>query len=351
MVVAPKTVRTPEGRLSNNEAIVSFYTRVVDEVAHMPGVEYAAISDSLPPDLEGESDTFSIAGQAWSDQAFPSTTVPKVSPEYFRALGVPLLRGRFFTEADTGKSPPVVIISESLARRYFANVDPIGQKIRASGPTNTDPYMTVVGVVGDVKYIGMEVHAQQAYYMPYTQTVPPTAFLVIRSPQPAGSLAPTIEQDIRAIDKDAVVRRTLTLADILSDSVAQPRFRTMVVTGFGSIALMLAAIGIYGVIAYAVTQRTQEIGIRMALGAQRWDVLKMVMSNGVMIAGVGVAIGAAVTLATGRVLARFLFDTGAHDPVVLATGCALLTAVAMVASLVPALRATRIDPQQALRNE
>jgi predicted permease len=274
-----------------------------------------------------------------------------VSPDYFRSLGVPLIRGRFFTNADTATSAPAVIISESLAKRYFHGVDPIGQKIRASGPTNTDPYMDVVGVVGDLKYTGIDTEFKPAYYMPYTQNISPTTFLVIRSSQAAAALAPLIEREIRSIDRDAVIRRTMTLDDVLSESVAQPRFRTLVVTGFGTLALLLAAIGIYGVIAYSVTQRTQEIGVRMALGAQRWDVLKMVMRKGVVLAAIGIAAGMAVSFAAARVMSGFLYETTAHDPLVLVGGCALLMGVAVTATLVPAVRATRIDPQAALRHE
>jgi putative ABC transport system permease protein len=351
MVIAPKTLRTGENRIANAQAVDRFYQNVLDRVSHLPSVEVAGISDSLPPDAEGESDTFSILGQPWSDQAFPSTTIARVSPDYFRSLGVPLLRGRFFNDADTGTSAPVVIISASLAKRYFPDAAPIGQKIRASGPTNTDPYMDIVGVVGDLKYSGPEEEFKPAYYVPYTQNISPTTFLVVRSSRDASGLAPVISNEIRTIDKDAVVRRTMSLEEALSESVAQPRFRTMVVAGFGTLALILAAIGIYGVIAYSVTQRTQEIGIRMALGAQRGNVLGMVISNGMTLAMAGVAIGLAVSVAAARVMRGFLFMITPRDPLVLAGGCALLLTVALAATLIPAIRATRIDPQAALRHE
>jgi len=314
-------------------------------------VQYVAISDSLPPSLAGEEDTFMIEGQPWSEQAFPSTTLPKVSPEYFRALGVPLLRGRFFNGDDTAQSVPVTIISESLARRYFSGKDPIGKKIRASGPGNTDPYMTVVGVVGDVKYSGPDSEFAPAYYRPYTQEFNTSIFVIVRSPQPAAGLANTIQREIRAIDKDAVVRRVLTLEDLLGESVAQPRFRTFLLVGFGALSLMLAAVGIYGVISYSVTQHTHEIGIRMALGAQRSDVLKMIMRNGALLTALGMAIGLLGSFAVAHSISQFLFATSANDPVTLLAGCALLSAVALAASLIPAMRATRIDPQIALRHE
>jgi putative ABC transport system permease protein len=351
MMVTPKTLRKTGIQFTSDNGIISFYLRVMESVSRLPGVQYVAISDSLPPDQGGEDDTFSIAGRPWSDQTFPSTTLPKISPDYFRALGVPLLRGRFFTQDDTAKSTPVTIISESLARRYFPDMDPIGQKIGASLPSNTDPYMDVVGVVGDLKYWGLESESKPAYYRPYTQNFNTTIFLLVQSPKPAAGLAPSIQREIRAVDKDAVVRRVLTLEDLLGESVAQPRFRTLLVTSFGVLALLLAAVGIYGVITYSVTQRTQEIGIRMALGAQRSDVIEMVVGNGALLAAMGLGIGLLGSFATARAISRFLFKTSANDPLTLTAGCALLSAVALAATLIPAVRATRIDPQVALRHE
>jgi len=351
MIVTPKTLRKAGIQFAYDNSIIVFYQRLIENISRLPGVQYAAISDSLPPDQAGEDDTFSIAGQSWSDQAFPSTSLPKISPDYFRILGVPLLRGRFFTENDTANSPPVTIISEALARRYFSNIDPIGQKIRASGPTNSDPYMDVVGVVGDLKYWGLQSEFKPAYYRPYTQNLNTTIFLLVRSAEPAAGLARTIEREVHSLDKDAVVRRTFTMEDLLDESVAKPRFNTLLLTGFGVLALMLAGVGIYGVIAYSVTLRTQEIGIRMALGAQRSDVLKMVMLNGAWLTAAGIGIGLLGCLAAAHAISGFLFETRPYDPMVLTAACVLLSVVALAATLVPALNATRIDPQVALRHE
>lgn len=352
MVITPKTVRNAENPFAFNTGIISFYQRVMESVGRLPGVQHVAVSDSIPPDLAGEDDSFSIAGRPWSDQAYPSTALPKVSPDYFRALGVPLVRGRFFTHEDTAKSAPVTIISESLARRYFPDTDPIGQKIQASAPSgNNSPYMDVVGVVGDLKYWGLESESATAYYQPYTQNFSSTSFLVVRSPKPAAALATMIEREIHSVDKDAVVRSVLTMEELLGASVARPRFRTLLLTGFGALALILAGVGIYGVIAYSVTQRTQEIGIRMALGAQRSDVLKMVMGRGAVLTLVGLGAGLFASFAAARALSRFLFAIGAGDPLTFALGITVLSVVAMAATLIPALRATKIDPLVALRYE
>ena len=294
-------------------------------MSHLPGVEYAAVADSLPPDNESEDDSFSIAGRPWSDQEFPSTALPKVSPDYFRALGVPLVRGRFFTPDDTANSQPVTIISESLARRYFPNTDPIGQKIQESSPNkNNSPYMDIVGVVGDLKYWGLESKTATAYYQPYTQNFSNAAFLVVRSSKPAAALAPMIDREIRAVDKDAVVRRVATREDLLSESVTEPRFRALLVAGFGALALV-RLLGIYGVIAYSVTQRTQEIGIRMALGAQRGDVLKSILARFAALTLIGPGIGLAASFAATRALLPFLFAIGAEDPLAFLLSIAVLS--------------------------
>lgn len=351
MVVTPKAPGKTVSRAIYENWMISFYQRLTDNVGRLPGVQYAAISDSIPPDQESDDDTFSIAGRPWTQQAFPSTTFPKISPEYFRALGVPLLHGRFFTQRDTATSPPVTLISESLARRYFPETDPIGQKIQASSPGNGNPYMEIIGVVGDLKYWGLEKEFAPAYYIPFTQGFSDTVFLVVRSPKPAAALALVILREIRSLDKDAVARRVLTMEDLLSENMAAPRFRTLLLTGFGVLALLLAAIGTYGVIAYSVTQRTQEIGIRMALGAQRGAVLKMIMGRGALLTLLGVSIGLVASFAATRALSGFLFVIRAGDPLTFVVGIGLLSAVAMTATLLPALRAMRIDPLVALRYE
>ncbi len=352
MLVTPKAVRNANNPFAFDPKMISFYQRALENVGRLPGVEYAAVADSLPPDNESEDDTFSIAGRPWNDQEFPSTTLPKVSPDYFQTLGVPLVRGRFFTQDDTASSQPVTIISESLAHRYFPDTDPIGQKIQESGPSNNDsPYMNIVGVVGDLKYLGLENNTATAYYQPYTQNFSNTSFLVVRSSRPAATLAPLIEREIHAVDRDAVVRRVATMEDLLSESVTEPRFRTLLVAGFGALALVLAAVGIYGVIAYSVTQRTQEIGIRMALGAQRGDVLKIILGRGAVLTLVGLGIGLVASFVAARALSRFLFAIGSGDPLAFLLSIAVLSLVALAATLIPALRATRIDPLVALRYE
>jgi predicted permease len=350
LAITPTAANAPGDPNAKAVALANFYQRVVEDLRTLPGVQHVTVSDSLPPSFWSDDDTFRIEGQPWSEEAFPSTTLPTVSSDYFTTLGVPLIRGRFFTESDTPTSQPVTIISDQLARKYFGDRDPLGQKIGQSGPGNDVPFMTVVGVVGDVKYWGVDSTFKPAYYLPLPQNASGSNFVIIRAPH-AATLGPIIQQRLRALDKDVVVRRMLTLQDVLDEAVSQPRLRTTLVVVFGAMALLLASVGMYGVIAYSVAQRTAEIGIRMALGARQIDVLKMVMWNGVVRSCVGVALGLFVGLMTTKVITPFLFATHAADPLILALSCVLLLSFSLVATLIPAIRATRIEPLIALRHE
>ena len=349
MVISPAASRSADPQVRSDQ-LGRFYQRAVEELGHYPGVDHVAIADSLPPAFSGEDDTFRIAGQPWSEQSFPSTSLPRVTPDYFRTLGIPLLRGRFFTTADTASSAPVTVISDSLAKRYFADGDPIGQKLGASGPSNSDPFMTIVGVVGDVKYWGLDVDSKPAYYLPIAQNPTSQVFLIVRGENVA-ALGSSITQRLRSLDGGIVVRRVMTLQDVVDESVAQPRIRTVVLAAFGVLALLIAAVGIYGVIAYSVTERTQEIGIRMALGADRTDVLRMVLRNGVVLSLAGITIGLVVAALSNRAVTPFLFATSHTDPLTITASCSVLFLISLAATLIPAFRATRIEPNVALRND
>jgi len=348
------TMRISPAGVNYDDAVklTAFYERLLERVRQMPGVESAAVSDSLPPDREADADTFVIAGQQWSQEANPSVSAPLVSVDYFRALGIPLLRGRYFTAEDTANSPPVVIISEAMARRYFAGRDPIGERLKRSGPGPelSSPFMEIVGVVGDVKYMGLQRESGLAYYEPTAQNREPRMFLAIRSAAASG-LASAVLREIQALDRQAVVVQVTTMDQSIYASVAAPRFRTMLLGFFAGIALLLAAIGIYGVVAYSVTQRTHEIGIRMAVGARRLDVLRLVLGQGATLALLGICIGLGGSLALTQMLAQLLFSVKPTDPLTFGGVSLALAAVALLASFIPARRATRIDPLVALRYE
>jgi putative ABC transport system permease protein len=337
----------------DDKARIAFYERLLEGVRHLPGVETAAVSDSLPPDREGDADTYVIAGRPLAPgELNPILSAPTVSPDYFRTLGIPLLAGRFFDERDKLGSPPVAILSEGMARREFAGRNPIGQRIKQSGPDMAgNPYMEIVGVVGNTRYLGLSNALDAAYYQASAQNGGQKRFLAVRSATAAASLAPLLRRAVRAIDRDVVISRAGTMEQALSDSVAQPRFRTLLLAAFAVVAVLLAAIGIYGVIAYSVAQRTHEIGVRMALGARRSDVLRLVLGQGANLVLAGIGLGLAGALALTRLLASLLFTVSASDPLSFVFVSLLLGAVALAASLIPARRAAFIDPHVALKYE
>jgi putative ABC transport system permease protein len=338
-------------KYENENAGIAFYDRVLDRVRNLPGVESAALSDGLPPNDQSDSDTFTILGQVLAPgELNPSVTVGIISADYFRALRIPLVRGRYFTEYDTPNSAPVVIISESLARHFFPGQDPIGRRLKESSPNlNGTPFMEIVGIVGDVKYTGLQKDTDAAYYMPFRQDYGRRMYVVVRAAGSAAGLTETLRREVRSIDPGVIARRAFTLEESLSDSVALPRFDTMLLALFAGLALLLAAIGLYGLMAYSVARRTHEIGVRMALGARAADVTRMVLQQAVGLALLGIAAGLAGAFALTRLLSALLFGTSATDAVTFAAVSLLLLAVSLLASFLPALRATRISPVVALR--
>jgi putative ABC transport system permease protein len=241
-----------------------------------------------------------------------------------------------------------------MARRFFPDRNPLGRRLKASGPELTQiPFMEIVGVVGDLKYQGLDRTMPEAYYIPFDQDPfpGPRQFLMVRTAGSAAALAEPVRSAVLEIEREAVITDAVTMAQATGDSVAQPRFRTALVGSFAVVALLLAAVGIYGVIAYSVSQRTHEIGVRMALGAGRGDILGMVMRESALLAAVGIAIGIAGSLAITRLLADFLFTVKPTDPLTFAAVAVLLAGVSLAAGLLPARRATKIDPLAALRWE
>ena len=340
--VGPKYAKERDG--------VAFQSRVIDSVRGLPGVESAAVSDSLPPDWQSDYDTFQIEGQTWNDVEFPAVVNTNASTDYFRALGVPLLRGRYFRDSDTLDAPPVIAISESLARRYFVGQDPVGRRMKVSGPYPNNPWLQIVGVVGDVKYWGLDHNDNLGYYVPASQSFDGRTFLLVRSTH-AASIAPEIRRKIREIDSNVTVTNVRLMDEVLSSSVARPQFRAYLIGIFAALALTLAAIGIYGVVAYSVAQRTQEIGIRAAMGAKPRDIMGMVVGQGLRLTLTGLGVGIAIALALTHLLKTLLFGVSATDFTTFAGVSALLCGVAMLACLMPALRAMRVDPIVALRHE
>jgi putative ABC transport system permease protein len=339
-------------RYKDAHAGLAFYDEVLRRALSVPGVDAAALTDSLPPDRQGDADTFEIEGQPLSPGVLnPIISEPSVSPDFFRALGVPLVQGRYFNEHDNQDSRPVAIVSEGFVRRFLPNGEALGKRIKQSGPGYGNKWMEIVGIVGNVKYLGLTVDTDPALYMPFAQSYGPLIFLATRSSGDAAGLGAAFRQEIQSIDPGVTLAQIGTMEQALDLSVSQPRFDTMLLSLFAGIALLLAAVGIYGLIAYSVAQRTREIGVRMALGAARADVVRMVVRQSASLAVIGVVLGLGGALVLTRLLKTMLFGIDAADVLTFAAAPVGILLVVLAATFIPALRATRISPVVALRYE
>jgi putative ABC transport system permease protein len=334
-------------KYSDTRAGIAFYDEVLRRARGVPGVEGAAVTDSLPPDRQGDADSFEIEGQTLAPgELNPIISDVTIGPEYFRTLGIPLIEGRAFTARDNQDSAPVTIVSEGFARRFLARRRVLGTHIKYD-----NRWMEIVGVVGNVKYLGLSVDTDPAFYIPFGQSYGPRMFLAVRTAGDASRVAEAVRREIQSIDRGVTLAQIGTMESAMSLSVSQPRFDTMLLGLFAGIALLLAAIGIYGLIAYSVAQRTHEIGVRVALGAARGDVMRMVVGQSARLAGLGIAGGLAGAMALTRLLKAMLFGVGAIDPLTFVAAPLMLMLVILLATWIPALRATRISPVVALRYE
>jgi putative ABC transport system permease protein len=345
----------PRARYSDAPQLTSFYEQLLERIRNSPGVEAAAIALSLPPNLLELTNPFHIEGASVvPGQSAPAVAEIPISEDYFRALGVPLFRGRYFSQADRSPGTHVLIINENMARRYFAGRDPIGKRVQTGEDDPKGDWYTIVGVVGNVKYEGLGKQDEPAMYVPYFDSgwcpwFVREMYIVVRgahTPDPA-----TIQSAVRSLDNQLPLAQVRTMDQLLYESIAGPRFRAVLFGVFAALALVLAVIGIYGVMAYTVSQRTHEIGIRMALGAQRGTIVRSVLRQGGRLAILGVVIGSAVTLVLSRTLSGLLFGVRNTDPLTFMVVVALLLGVALAACYLPARRAMRVDPMVALRYE
>jgi putative ABC transport system permease protein len=334
-----------------------FHEQLLRRIAGLPGVQTSGICRFLPLSGHDIGLNFRIEGQPYlRDPDQPRAFYRTASGGYFAALGIPLVRGRVFDDRDNQRTPKVAVINEMTARRYWPGEDPIGKRILSG--LDEDQWSTIIGVVGDVKHIGLDAGTDPEMYYHYLQ-VPPEAMnltegtvaLVLRTNADPSGMISAVRGELRALDPSLPLFNVQTMQDLLYGSVAQPRFRTYLISMFAALALVLAALGLYGVVAYSVSQRTTELGIRVALGAQPGSILKLVVFRCAGLAFIGLVIGIATTLAGSRLLSRFLFGVGAADPITLVVTCLIILLVAVTASLVPALRAAQVDPAIALRAE
>ena len=333
-------------KYQTNPQRIALYKDLFARLESLPGVQSAGGTTRLPLGSTNVTTRIGIEGSDKPPAEWPEVEFRRAAHDYFEAMGIPVVRGRSFTDADHAEAPPVVVINQTMARQLFPGADPIGQRIRMS---TTTPWRTIVGIIGDVRHSGLEAPPSPEMYTSYLQGPPTNPFIVVRTSGDPAALAGAARDQLRALDKDIAAYDIRPMAQVRADSVGQRRFVLMLVAAFGALALVMAAVGVYGVMALVVTERTPEIGIRLALGAQPGAVLRLVVAQGVVLAAVGIAVGVAVSLVLTPLLATQLFGIRPLDPATLAAVPALLLMIAAVACYVPARRAMRIDPVDALR--
>jgi putative ABC transport system permease protein len=345
----------PFPKYSKRETRRAFYDEVLRRVKDLNGVDSAGMITFLPLSFSGMKFSFSVEGRdVPSDSALPFVLYRAVSPDYFRALGIPLQRGRLFDTRDSADAPPAIIVNRRLAEQFWPGEDPTGKRLKIGPLDSPNPWTIIVGVVGDVRQAGLYGEQQFEMYVPYAQEtrgfVAPRD-LVVRTNGDPTLLAKAVREAVWAVDKDQPVSKVRTMDDVLAAATSRERFQTLLLTMFATLALVLACVGLYGVISYAAAQRTHEIGVRMALGAQPGDVLRLVLRQGMTLTFSGLLLGLAGGLAVMRVMSDLLFGVTATDAVTYLSVGTLLVLVAFVACYVPARRATKVDPLTALRYE
>jgi putative ABC transport system permease protein len=347
------SVNNPDGR-----QVADFFQHLEDNVRRLPGVKSVAVSNGLPLGV-ANNPIFVVLGRPLPEQGkAPGATRYTVSPDYFRTMGINLLKGRVFNAQDTPETPSVIIIDEALAQQHFPNEDPIGKQLSQS--TSGTPSHEIVGVVQHVEQDNLEGQATRRpqFYLSFNQ-IPADRLpgftrrinLLIRTDVEPTSLTSAVRGQIAALNKDQAIFNVRTMEEIVGQSVAPRRFSMLLLTVFAVVALVLASIGIYGMMSYAVAQRTREIGVRMALGAPRSNVLRLVILQGMRLALAGVGLGLVASVALTRTLNNLLFGVSSTDPATFIAIALLLAVVAFVACFVPARRATQVDPTIALRSE
>ena len=345
-------VTLPEKRYPDAARRTDFFERSLERISAIPGVEAAGVVGKRPVGGGSMDTTFTIAGRSDAPPNGHGVDFDFCTPNYFQAAGIPLRLGRPFAWSDKAGSPRVVIINEALARRHFPNQEPLGQRLHLDVATGKiDEGWEIVGVVGDVRQHGLAQDARPCVYRPQAFSFLSSGNLLVRTTAAPLALAETVRKAVLEIDPSQPVANIRSMEEALAGSMAERRFILLLLGGFAGTALLLAAIGLYGVIAFAVSQRTREIGIRMALGASRRSVLRLVLGSGMKLVGIGIAVGGAAALGLTRLLGRMLYDVEPTDPATFASVALLLLLVSLFASLLPARRAARVDPIVALRSE
>ncbi|MBI2150388.1 MAG: ABC transporter permease [Acidobacteria bacterium] len=342
----------PQARYSQPEQIRTFYTEFIRRVSEIPGVQSVGGINALPLSGTGGSGTTTVDTNAVA----PGSTTPEadlraITPGYFETTGTPLIRGRYFNDRDNETSMPVAIIDETMANTYWPNQDPLGKRLKRGGPQSTNPWLTVVGVVRHVRYQSLERPSRVQLYWPQAQLPAAAVSVAIRTSMEPASLSKAVQGAAIALDSEQPIYAIRTMGELVADSVLRRRLVMTLLAIFAGLALVLAALGIYGVVSFWITQRSHEIGIRMALGATRGQVLKLVLGQSLSIVVSGIVVGLLGSLGLTRVLETLLFNVSTTDPATFFYVCVALLGVGLIACLVPAHRATSVDPVQALRRE
>jgi putative ABC transport system permease protein len=344
------SVSLPESKYPEGAQGQAFFEQAEQRIRRLPGV--IAVGSTTVPALQGANWTSDATIEGRPPEDYPREIRHKViTPDYFRAMGITLLKGRFFNESDNDKSQPVIIVNASLARRHFPKEDPIGKRLKFSKPTVNGPWHTIIGVVNDEKQDGLGARVEHETYQSHLQNAQSDMTLIVRAATDPQSLVGAIREEIRALDRSLPLYDIKTMRAAIYESLARERFITLLLMVFAALALTLASVGIYGVMSYSVTQRTHEIGVRMALGARSRDVLKLVVTQGGRLAAFGVAIGLSSAFALTRLMKSLLFGVSAADPLTFIAVALLLTVVALLACYIPARRAAKVNPIVALKYE
>jgi putative ABC transport system permease protein len=355
----------PDAKYPERVAWTAFHRELLRRVAALPGIDSVGLNSSVPLEGGGSEAPVIAEGDPMPTAARPATSTlfQTTSPDYFRAMGIQLLKGRVFTERDTADTTPVVVVDESLVRKLFPRADPIGKRIAfefiGHAAANQHPaWREIVGVVRHVRHYGLaeeppfvQVYTPLEQLPVYMQPRGPAMALVVRTALEPDLLAASIRREVMAIDPDIPIYGLQTMERYLAQNTEQPRLTVMLLTGFGALALMLAIIGIYGVLSYTVSSRTHEIGIRLALGATRGDVVRLIVGYGMTLAALGAIIGLAASWGLAQSMRALLYDLSPHDPATYVWIVMVIGVVALLASYLPARRATRVDPLLALRAE
>lgn len=336
-------------RYSTAAKRLAFHTDLSTKLRALPGVTSIGATNALPLTPRDAGSNFAIVGRPpLGYSQLPNGRFRVVTPGYFETLRIPLRAGRFIAAGDTETAPGVVVINETMVRQYWPGEDPVGKRITLAGDTASNE---IIGIVGDVKHYGLDGEVRPEMYFPYAQQPQGTMTVVLRSAADAESLTAAVRNEVRRIDPDQPITRIQTLDEVLSRAVAQPRFYATLLSIFSTLALVLAAVGIYGVMSFGVSQRVREMGIRMALGASAGGVLRLIMKEGLSLTGIGIGLGVAGGLACSRVLGKLLFGIAPTDLVTFAGAILLIVVTATTACYLPARRATRVDPAITLRGE